>query len=128
MNEKLIAFSLELSEAEELDELALQAKSFKKKVEVFTLLGSRSYDQQAYYINTFIETLIESQDYTSLNNLLKSLRKETVDINVLIILLKVMFCIKYNILEYEEFKRYCISLFETNEVDYETLLKGFIEL
>lgn len=128
MNDDILAFSLEYEEAVELDELFLQAKSFKKQIEVMHVLVERPEHHQLYYINTLVEELIKAKKYDELNKYLKTVIKEVTDVSLLMVWLKVLFMDRHNISEYGLFKRTCLGIFMKESIDYENLLLGYIDV
>lgn len=126
MNDTTLAFQLSLEEAFELDNIFLEAKSFKKQIEVFQSLNNRPIDHQLYYVNTLVEELVLAKKFEEINKYLKALLKEEVDPTLLIVWLKVVFVSRHNISEYSNFQRTCCGIFLSKNLDYEQALAGFL--
>lgn len=133
MNNKTIAYSLEYNEAVEMDNLYLENKSFKKQLEVLVKLGddlskdNSLLDKTLYYVNTLFSFLYDSKDYDTIDKYLKALQKTEVNTNILLIVVKILYSIRLNVISYEPFKRFVVSVCISQNLDYEDLLKGFYD-
>ena len=133
MNEDAIAFTLEYSEAIEMDELFLINKSFKKQTEVLCVLDQKlksqpEYnDRVLYYVNTLLDELYESKQFDTIDKYLKFLSKTDNILDICTVFVKVLYTVRHNIASYEPFKREFVSKCIKSNIDYENALKGYID-
>ena len=133
MNEDAIAFTLEYSEAIEMDELFITNKSFKKQTEVLCVLDQKlklqpEYnDRVLYYVNTLLDELYESKQFDTIDKYLKFLSKTDNILDICTVFVKVLYTARHNIASYEPFKREFVGKCIKFNIDYENVLKGYID-
>lgn len=133
MNEDAITFTLDYAEAVEMDELFLSNKSFKKQTEVLCVLDqklksqSEYNDRVLYYVNTLIEELYTSKEFETIEKYLKFLSKTDNILDISTVFVKVLYAVRHNVASYEPFKREFVSKCIKANIDYENILKGYID-
>ena len=131
MNENTLPFTLTYSEALEMDNLFISNKSFKKQIDVLISLNLKLFDKReldkiVYYVNTLIEELYDVDDIETIIKYLQAIQKQNL-LNIALIFLKVIFCIRHKISYYITFQKDICNKCIKESIDYELELKDFLD-
>ena len=125
MNEKTVSFELTEEEARYLDNLYLSNKSLASQMNVLKQISNMSEDNILYYVNTLTEELFKTPE--QLSKYLKAITKQSdMPTNILINFLKVLYECRVKIVDYELFRKYAIVVLSRANINYESILKGYL--